>query len=70
MVARSRTSDEVLAARRSVDEADATVTEKAEMLMEMAMGIQQKPKSIDDLLAAVELYEEALGKDGICSTLR
>ena len=64
MVARSRTSDEVLAARRSVDEADATVTEKAEMLMEMAMGIQQKPKSIDDLLSAVELYEEALGLCG------
>ena len=40
MVARSRTSDEVLAARRSVDEADATVTEKAEMLMEMAMAFE------------------------------
>ena len=69
MVARSRTSDEVLAARRSVDEADATVTEKAEMLMEMAMGIQQKPKSIDDLLAAVDLYEEALGLCGDADVL-
>ncbi|GHE01076.1 hypothetical protein U879_13180 [Defluviimonas sp. 20V17] len=60
MVARSRTSDEVLAARRSVDEADATTAEKAEMLMEMAMGIQQKPKTPEDLLAAVELYEQAI----------
>ena len=57
---RNRTSDEVLAARRSAEEADATSAEKAEMLMEMAMGIQRKPNSGDDLLAAVNLYEESL----------
>ena len=60
MGARNRTSDEVLAAKRGVQDADATTAQKAEMLMEMAMGIQQKPKSPDDLLAAVDLYEEAL----------
>lgn len=60
MGAKSRTSDEVLAARRAVDESEATVAEKAEMLMEMAMGIQQKPKSAGDLHAAVDLYAEAL----------
>ena len=60
MVARSRTSDEVQAAKRGVQEAEATPAEKAEMLMEMAMGIQQKPKTADDLLAAVDLYEDAM----------
>ncbi|MEM1362159.1 MAG: hypothetical protein AAGF94_10645 [Pseudomonadota bacterium] len=69
MVARSRTSDEVLAAKRSVTEADATPLEKAEMLMEMAMGIQQKPKTPDDLLAAVDLYEDALTVCGALDAL-
>lgn len=75
MVARSRTSDEVLAARRSVDEADATTAEKAEMLMEMAMGIQQKPKTPEDLMAAVGLYEQAIdlctaGDALLCARIR
>lgn len=60
MVARSRAPDEVLAARRSVEDADAPTAEKAEMLMEIAMGLQQKPKAPADLLAAVELYEEGV----------
>lgn len=60
MVARNRTPDQVLAARRAVDEAEATPAEKAEMLMEIAMGMQQKPQALDDLHAAVELYRLAL----------
>ncbi len=60
MAARERVTDELLAARRAVDEAEAPDSEKAEMLMEMAMGMQQKPKSTDDFEAAVSLYAEAL----------
>ena len=61
MVARSRTEDQVKAALRAVEEADASVDEKAEMLMEIAMGLQQKPKAVEDLEAAIHLYETALG---------
>jgi tetratricopeptide (TPR) repeat protein len=45
---------------RAVDEAEATPAEKTEMLMEIAMGLQQRPKAIDDLRAAVGLYRTAL----------
>lgn len=55
----SRTKDQVDAAMRAVEEADASPVEKAEMLMEVAMGLQQKPKAIEDLFAAVELYKTA-----------
>ena len=55
MVARSRTEDEVNAALKVVDESGATAGEKAEMLMEIAMGLQQKPKTPDDLRASIEL---------------
>ena len=61
MAARSRTVDQVKAALRAVEEADASLAEKAEMLMEIAMGLQQKPKAVADLEAAVQLYETALG---------
>ena len=61
MAALSRTEDQVKAALRAVIEADATIAEKAEMLMEIAMGLQQKPQSGADLEAAVRLYETALG---------
>jgi tetratricopeptide (TPR) repeat protein len=59
MTALSRTVDDVSAARRVVAESDATTAEKAEMLMEVAMGLQQKPKQAEDILAAIALYEEA-----------
>lgn len=59
MAALSRTVDELAAARRVVVESGASTAEKAEMLMEVAMGLQQKPKHADDILAAIELYEEA-----------
>ena len=60
MTGASRANVEASAARKAVAEADATIAEKAEMLMEIAMGLQQKPKSVEDLFEAVELYEDAL----------
>lgn len=65
MVASSRTQDQVRAARHAVDTADATLGEKAEMLMEIAMGLQQQPKDVEDLHASVELYQQALE---LCAT--
>ncbi len=47
-------------ALRMVEQAQATPAEKAEMLMEIAMGLQQKPKSPEELADAVALYERAL----------
>ncbi len=60
MVARSRTEDEVKAALQVVEESGASADEKAEMLMEIAMGLQQKPKNPSDLDAAVGLYRKSL----------
>ena len=60
----SRAEHQVAAALRAVDEADASTGEKAEMLMEIAMGLQQKPEHVDDLHAAVMLYRKSLS---LCS---
>ncbi|HIC79919.1 MAG TPA: hypothetical protein EYP07_02995 [Kiloniellaceae bacterium] len=60
MTARSRTEDQVKAALRVVEEAEATSEEKAEMLMEVAKGLQQKPQAAEDLEAALQLYALAL----------
>lgn len=60
MAARSRTEDQVKAALRAVEEAEASPAEKAEMLMEIAMGLQQKPQAVADLEAAVRLYRTGL----------
>lgn len=60
MAAQSRTEDEVNAALKMVSDSVARPDEKAEMLMEIAMGLQQKPKSPSDLHAAVALYRESL----------
>lgn len=38
----------------------ATAAERTEMLMEIAMGLQQRPKSVDYLTGAVALYDRAL----------
>ena len=64
MTVRSRTPEQVDAAMRMVEEAQGTPVEKAEMLMEIAMGLQQRPKEADDLLAAIELYEQAIRQCG------
>lgn len=48
------------AALQAVEADDASVEEKAEMLMEIAMGLQQRPKSAEPLQRAVDLYGRAL----------
>lgn len=60
MVARSRAEDQVKAALAAIRETEATDAEKSEMLMEIAMGLQQKPKAVGDLHAAIGLYEKSL----------
>lgn len=57
----SRAETDVEAALAAVEAEDATLAEKVEMLMEMAMGLQIRPRSPDDLLQSVKLYEAALG---------
>ena len=64
MVARSRTKDEVNAALKVVEESGASAREKAEMLMEVAMGLQQKPKTPNDFHAAIALYQKSLEQVG------
>jgi tetratricopeptide (TPR) repeat protein len=56
----SLVADEVRAALSAAEDADATPSERAEMLMEIAMGLQQQPKSPDQLRSAVTLYDKAL----------
>jgi tetratricopeptide (TPR) repeat protein len=48
------------AALKAIETEDATPAEKAEMLMEMAMGLQQKPKTAREIEEAVTLYQRAL----------
>ena len=59
-VSTSRVEQEVHAAIKAVEREDVSVTDKVEMLMEIAMGLQTQPKSPDDLLSAIELYDRAL----------
>ena len=56
----SRANLQVLAALSAVESEDASLADKVEMLMEMAMGLQTRPKSSDQLRQAVALYEKAL----------
>jgi tetratricopeptide (TPR) repeat protein len=49
------------AALKAAEDAEASPAERAEMLMEIAMGLQSRPKSVQQLHDAVELYERALG---------
>ena len=39
---------------------NATPAERAQMLMELAMGLQRRPKTVEHLRCALELYNEAL----------
>jgi len=55
-----RLEDLVLAASAAAQDPSASPTERAEMLMELAMGLQLRPKTADHLQAAVELYQRAL----------
>jgi tetratricopeptide (TPR) repeat protein len=60
MAVGDRFADEVRAALVAADDDNAPLTERAEMLMEIAMGLQQRPKSPDQLRSAVQLYDRAL----------
>ena len=55
-----RVQEEMRAALAAAADASATAAERAEMLMEIAMGLQRRPKSADQLHSAVELYQTAL----------
>lgn len=57
------------AALKAADDADASPAERAEMLMEIAMGLQARPKSVQQLHDAVGLYERALGVAPVESAL-
>lgn len=45
----------------AVDDASIALEDKVQMLMEMAMSLQQKPKTPQQLLDAITLYERAIG---------
>ena len=51
--------EQVRAALAAADADAAAPEERAEMLMEIALGLQIRPQSTDDLAAAVELYSKA-----------
>lgn len=48
------------AALQAAEDTDASSEERAEMLMEIAMGMQSRPKSSQQLVDAVGLYDRAL----------
>ncbi len=60
-MAQSLARQQVETALRLVEEESAGAVEKAEMLMEIAMGLQHKPETIQELLDAIALYQRALG---------
>jgi tetratricopeptide (TPR) repeat protein len=61
----SITDSTVKAALAAIASESATTEEKIQMLIELAQGLQKKPKTADDLWNAVELYQQALK---MCST--
>lgn len=56
----SLASSQFETALKAVEADSATPAEKAEMLMEIAMGLQLRPKSAEPLERAVQLYRRAL----------
>ena len=59
-MASDRGADEMRAALAAAEDESALPSERAEMLMEIAMGLQHRPKSSDQLRSAVALYDKAL----------
>jgi tetratricopeptide (TPR) repeat protein len=55
-----RLRTELDAALAAAEDAGATPRERAEMLMEIGMGLQQRPKTPEHLAGAVALYDRAL----------
>lgn len=60
MAERSRADELVAAAMRAVDEEAVSASEKAAMLMELAAGLQARPKAPSDLHAAITLYRAGI----------
>ena len=58
-VSTSLSSTQFEAALNAAEDADASPEERAEMLMEIAMGLQSRPKSAQQLTDAIGLYERA-----------
>jgi tetratricopeptide (TPR) repeat protein len=56
----SRAKEQVDAAFAAIDNAASSLSEKVDMLVEMGMGLQSRPKSPADVHAALTLYEKAL----------
>lgn len=59
-MASDRVADEVKAALAAAEDENAHPAERSEMLTEIAMGLQQRPRTPDQLHAAVRLYDKAL----------
>jgi tetratricopeptide (TPR) repeat protein len=59
-VTESLASSQFEAALKAVETAAATPAEKAEMLMEIAMGLQMRPKTAEPIQQAQKLYRRAL----------
>jgi tetratricopeptide (TPR) repeat protein len=55
-----RLAAELSAAIAAANDSTATPAERAEMLMEIAIGLQRRPKTQDHLAGAVTLYDRAL----------
>jgi len=56
----TRLANELEAALAAAEDDTASARERAEMLMEIALGLQQRPKTPDHLAGAVALYDRAL----------
>jgi tetratricopeptide (TPR) repeat protein len=55
-----RAQELLRAALAAAKQEAASALERAEMLMELAIGLQQRPKAAEDLTAATQLYDAAL----------
>jgi tetratricopeptide (TPR) repeat protein len=55
-----RLNEEVRAARAAAEDPTLSAIDRADMLMEIAMGLQRSPSSIEYLGSAIELYDRAL----------
>lgn len=56
----SLSDEQVKAALAAVESPGISTNDKIDLLVEIAMGLQRKPRSVDDLHRAVSLYDRAL----------
>ncbi|GJE03682.1 hypothetical protein [Methylobacterium isbiliense] len=59
---RGRIDDELRAAIAAAEDEATGPAERAEMLMEIAVGLQHRPKNAGQIEAAIDLYDRALAK--------